>query len=118
MCETTADRNVVARDAIHELAGRIAAAFRPERIILFGSHAYGQPTPDSDVDLLIVMRHEGKSWDTAARIRGTVRPRFPVDLLVRTPEKLQQRLAMGDVFLREVVTRGTVLYEAGNRRVD
>jgi predicted nucleotidyltransferase len=96
------------------LAGRIAEAFRPERIILFGSYAYGRPTLDSDVDLLVVMPHEGKSWDAAARIRGTVRPRFPVDLVVRTPQKLRERLAMGDVLLREIVTRGTVLYEASD----
>jgi predicted nucleotidyltransferase len=108
---------VVAHNAIHELADRIAESFRPEKIILFGSYAYGRPTPDSDVDLLIVMPHEGQSWDAAARIRGTVRPRFPVDFLVRTPQKLRERLAMGDVFLREIVRRGRVLYEAGNRRV-
>lgn len=105
---------MVATSAIHELAGRIAEAFRPERIILFGSYAYGRPTLDSDVDLLVVMPHEGKSWDAAARIRGTVRPRFPVDLVVRTPQKLRERLAMGDVLLREIVTRGTVLYEASD----
>lgn len=108
---------MVALNAIHELADRIAETFQPEQIILFGSYAYGVPTPDSDVDLLIVLRHEGKSWDTAARIRGTVRPRFPVDLLVRTPQKLRERLATGDVFLREIVTRGTVLYEVSDRRV-
>jgi predicted nucleotidyltransferase len=108
---------VVALSAIHELAGRIAEAFEPERIILFGSYAYGRPTSDSDVDLLIVMRHEGKSWDAAARIHGTVRPRFPVDLLVRSPQKLRERLAMGDVLLREIVARGTVLYENRHRRV-
>ncbi len=108
---------MVALSAIHELADRIAAAFGPEQIVLFGSYAYGRPTPDSDVDLLIVMRHEGKSWDAAARIRGTVRPRFPVDLLVRTPQKLRERLDMGDVFLREIVTRGRVLYETSDRRV-
>jgi predicted nucleotidyltransferase len=108
---------VVTLDAIRELADRIAESFRPDQIVLFGSYAYGQPAPDSDVDLLIVMGHEGKSWDAAARIRGTVRPRFPVDLLVRTPQKLRERLVMGDVFLREIVTRGRVLYEASHRRV-
>ena len=108
---------MVAPSDIAELAQRIAEAFRPEQIVLFGSHAYGAPTSDSDVDLLIVMPHAGKSWDAAASIRGTVRPRFPVDLLVRTPQKLRERLAMGDVFLREIVSRGKVLYEAPDRRV-
>ncbi len=108
---------MVALNAVRELADQIALAFQPEQIILFGSHASGAPTPDSDVDLLIVLSHEGKSWDVAARIRGAVRPRFPVDLLVRSPDVLRQRLALGDVFLREIVTHGKVLYEAGHRRV-
>jgi predicted nucleotidyltransferase len=108
---------MVALSAIRDLADRIAKVFQPEQIVLFGSYAYGQPTPDSDVDLLTVMRHEGQSWNAASRIRGSVRPCSAVDLLGRTPQKLRERLAMGDVFPREIVTRGTVWYETSDRRV-
>ncbi len=97
---------------IREFADAIAREFRPEKIILFGSYAYGAPNDDSDVDLLVVMPHRGKSWTQAAEIMSRVRPHFPVDLLVRTPRKLKQRLAWNDFFLREVVEKGRVLYEA------
>lgn len=97
---------------IAALAKRIAGRFRPDRIILFGSHAYGRPTPDSDVDLLVVMKTSRRPAEQAAGIRRVVSFPFPVDLLVRTPRQIQQRLAMGDCFIREILTEGKVLYEA------
>ena len=97
---------------IQAFADRVAAEFHPDRIILFGSSAYGRPTPDSDVDLLVVMPHQGPPWRTATEIRGRVRPAFPLDLLVRSREELAQRIEMGDCFLREVAEKGRVLYEA------
>lgn len=105
---------MVALTYILDFASRIAQEFRPQRIILFGSHAYGTPTEDSDADLLVVMPHAGRTWEMAAEIRGRVRPGFPLDLIVRSPEELRERLAMGDPFLEEIVSRGKVLYEADN----
>jgi predicted nucleotidyltransferase len=98
--------------SIQAFASRIAERFRPDRIVLFGSHATGKANADSDVDLLVVMPHDGKPWRRATEIRGAVRPGFPVDLLVRSSEELEARIAMGDCFLREIVTTGQVLYEA------
>jgi predicted nucleotidyltransferase len=106
----------VPRAAIEALARDIAARFRPDRIILFGSYAYGKPTPDSDVDLLVVMPAKNETTQ-AARVRVAVDCDFPLDLLVRTPATLRWRLKEGDCFLREVVTRGIVLYEKADRRV-
>lgn len=97
---------------IQALADRIVRGFLPERIVLFGSYAFGTASPDSDVDLLVVLPYQGKSWAKAAEIRGRVRPRFPLDLLVRTPQQVLERLEMGDSFLRDVSDRGTVLDEA------
>jgi predicted nucleotidyltransferase len=105
---------MVALTRIVDFVSRVAQEFRPQRIILFGSHAYGTPTEDSDADLLVVMPHSGRTWEMAAEIRGRVRPGFPLDLIIRSPEELNQRLAMGDPFLEEIVTRGKVLYEAHN----
>lgn len=99
---------------IRQFAAQIAQEFQPERVILFGSYAYGTPTPDSDVDLLVVMPCEGKETRKAIEILHTIKPKIPVDLLVRTPEHLQQRLAWNDFFLQEVVERGQVLYEASH----
>ena len=102
-------------EAIRKVSDQIAKAFLPDRIILFGSYAYGVPTEDSDVDLLVILPHEGKGARKAAEILVKVSPPFPVDLLVRTPDQLQQRLAWNDFFMREIVEKGTVLYAASDR---
>lgn len=103
---------MVEMSEIDALARRIGERFQPDRVILFGSYAWGTPTPDSDVDLLIVLPFQGKNWQMATEIRKYVRASFPMDLLVRTPEQLRQRLSMGDTFLREITQRGKVLFEA------
>jgi uncharacterized protein len=110
-------KQVLRSDHIQELSQQIAAQFSPERIILFGSHAYGEPTADSDVDLLVVMPFEGQAFRKAAEILNQISPAFSVDLLVRTAEQLDERLELGDFFLREIVTRGKVLYESVDSRV-
>lgn len=102
----------ITQDRIRALARRIADAFRPERIILFGSFSRGTASPDSDVDLLVVMPCEGKPWRKAVEIRERVRPDFPLDLMVRTPNDLEERLSIGDDFVREIIGQGEVLYEA------
>ena len=109
---------MVSLSDIQTVASQIAQAVHPEKIFLFGSYAYGKPTPDSDVDLLVEMRTPLRAVEQAARIRRDVDFPFPVDLLVRTPEQIEERLAMGDGFIREITTRGTVLYEAVHKRVD
>ena len=100
---------------IESFARRVAERFHPRRIILFGSHARGAPTADSDVDLLVEMPYPGRPWQQATAIRLTAQPTFPLDLLVRAPEELAARIAMGDGFLREIVEGGRVLYEAPDR---
>jgi predicted nucleotidyltransferase len=106
---------MVAMDRIEELSRQIGREFGAERVILFGSYARGKVTDDSDVDILIIGPFEGRSVDKSVEIRLKLRPSFPVDLLVRTPEKVRQRLEMGDSFLREILEEGKVLYEADDR---
>lgn len=102
---------MVSRAAIQKYADAIAREFGPERIILFGSHANGQPTKHSDVDLLIVMRFRGHALDQAFLIRDRLEhPGFPLDLLVRSPRELVRREAMGDFFIREILDGGALLY--------
>ncbi len=103
---------MVALHEIEEVSRRIAQYFRPQRIVLFGSYARGMATPDSDVDLLVVLPFEGKAVVKSVEIRLRVRPCFPMDLLVRTPEKVRERLALGDPFIRNILETGKVLYEA------
>ncbi len=101
-------------ERLKDVTGRIVEAFAPQRIILFGSHAYGQPNSDSDVDLLVVMESNERPAARATRVSRLLRPRpFPMDIMVRTPQEIQKRLEMGDYFIREVLEQGKVLYERG-----
>jgi predicted nucleotidyltransferase len=95
---------------------QIAERFRPERIILFGSYAYGKPHKDSDVDILVVMPASDEC-NQAIRIRRMTDHPFPLDLIVRTPDDLQWRLSEGDWFMREIVSKGKVLYEQTDGRL-
>ncbi len=98
--------------SIQKYADAIAREFRPQKIILFGSHAYGQPTADSDVDLMVVMPKHRRSRRTAADIRVRLGyAGFPLDLLVWTPERLRDWSRAGDSFARDILDRGQVLYE-------
>ncbi len=109
---------MVAIKDIRASVERIVKEFRPERIVLFGSYAWGQPTPDSDVDLLVVLPFQGKSWKMASEIRKRIHPPFPLDLVVRTANQLNQRLMIGDDFFKEITQKGKVLYEDSNGRMD
>ena len=91
---------------------RLADALKPEKIILFGSYAYGVPTSDSDVDLLVIMKTEAKRTERYVAVSNVLYPReFPVDIIVKTPKELNEELRKGNFFLREIVSKGTVLYE-------
>ncbi len=97
---------------IQSLAKDIVANFQPEKIILFGSYAHGKPTPDSDVDMLVIMPFEGRSPKMATQIWLKTRPNFPIDLMVRRPEEIKNRIKMGDFFIQEIMEKGKVLYES------
>jgi predicted nucleotidyltransferase len=106
---------VVNRAQIRKFSRAVAQKFHPEKIVLFGSYAYGTPTEDSDVDLLVIMpRTRQRGERMSLRIRHAVPRTFPLDLLVRTPGEVAKRVRWGDSFLREVLEKGKVLYEAGD----
>lgn len=105
---------MVAMNQIEEFGRRIGREFGAEKVILFGSYARGVPSPDSDVDLLVIGPFTRRSADTSVEIQMKLRPAFPVDLLVRTSEKVRQRIAMGDTFMQEILTQGRILYEAAD----
>jgi predicted nucleotidyltransferase len=91
---------------------RIVHALQPEKIVLFGSYAYGAPSPDSDVDLLVIMDTSASRADRYLAVSRLLRPRpFPVDILVKTPSEIHKALAEGDFFVSEILRRGQVLYE-------
>ena len=103
---------MIDRREIEEFCGRLVREFQPERVVLFGSYAYGRPAEDSDVDLLVIMPFKGKRMRKAAEVLSRISPRIPVDLVVQSPEKVRERLAQGDFFLREIFEKGKVLYDA------
>jgi uncharacterized protein len=95
---------------IRRYARAIAEEFQPDKIILFGSYAYGTPNNDSDVDLLVVMPARDRHAQ-AVRILWRLAAPFPLDLLVRTPKEMAWRLEEGESFTTTIVTRGKILYE-------
>lgn len=106
----------VPRAAIRRYTQQIVESFGPDRIILFGSFAYGKPHADSDVDLLVIMA-ASNDIDQSILIRTALAAPFPLDLIVRSPRKLKQHLADGNWFLREIMDKGKVLYEKRNGKV-
>lgn len=108
---------MIDKSKILQWSQQIAQAFQPEQIILFGSYAYGKPTDSSDVDLLVIMPFNGQPFRQAIEILTQTNPGFAVDLLVRTPTQIQQRLDWNDFFIREILDKGTVLYAAPHTRV-
>ena len=102
---------MVAARQIRAFSRRLAEEYKPRRIVLFGSYARRKPRPDSDVDLLVVMPFNGSGVSKAAEIVRKLNPRFAVDLVIRTPDDVERRVAMNDFFLKEAAN-GKLLYEA------
>jgi predicted nucleotidyltransferase len=94
-----------------DITRRIVEKFQPYKVVLFGSYAYGTPDPDSDVDLLVVMDSDEPMAQRIRRVTEVAKVRFlPMDIIVRTPDEMAQRLVMGDFFLAEILDKGKVLY--------
>jgi uncharacterized protein len=99
---------------ITELSQQIVASFGPEKIVLFGSYAYGTPNNDSDVDLLVILPFQGKPFRKSLEILNKINPKFPVDLIIRNPDDANKRYVEGDPLIREALNKGKVLYEQRN----
>jgi predicted nucleotidyltransferase len=91
---------------------KIVREFKPEKIILFGSYAQGNPTHDSDVDLLVIMETNLPRTERFIEISELLYPRkFPVDIIVKTPSEVKDALESGDFFIREILEKGKTIYE-------
>jgi len=102
---------MISLDRIRDVSEHIVRQFAPDRIILFGSYAYGTPDEGSDVDLLVVLPFEGKAYRKSAEIASAVHAGFPLDVLARRPDDVERRYRAADPLIREAVNRGQVLYE-------
>lgn len=104
---------MVSKKDIQATCDDIVREFAPLQVILFGSHAYGTPTEDSDVDLLVVMDiPESETTRQAGEIWQRIPRRFNMDLLVGSPKEIAYRVSHNDWFLREITEKGEVLYES------
>lgn len=102
---------------LSEIVERLKRDYKPLRITLFGSYAYGNPTEDSDIDLLILKDTKNRSVDRFVQVKRIIynpNCKIPVSPLVYTPEELKERLRIGDDFLKEIIQKGVVLYEKGS----
>ena len=101
---------MVTMNDIQAVGQRIARDFQPERVILFGSHARGTATPDSDVDLLVIGPFEGTAFRQSLKILNQLDLRLPIDLIAYRPEDVQRRYVEGDPLIREALDHGKLLY--------
>lgn len=102
------------KEIILNIVDKIKRDYQPEKIILYGSYAYGNPDRDSDIDLFIVKETDQRPIDRRVTIRRIVDIRDPAcppfSPIVITPQELKNRLKIGDRFVEEILTRGEVLY--------
>lgn len=104
--------SVSVKETLPKAIQRIVEELEPEKIVLFGSYAHGNPTPDSDVDLLVIMETSNPPHERFLAVSRLLRPRpFPVDILVKTPDEISRALEIGDFFICEILEQGQVLYE-------
>lgn len=104
---------ILSEKKIEEIKDKIVKAISPEKIILFGSYANGIPSEESDVDLLVIMDTELRYPKQATQIRlyldETVGVNFPMDIIVRSPEFIEERFKKGDFFIKTILEKGIKL---------
>ncbi len=102
----------ISRKVIREIAKRIAEKFEVDKIILFGSYAYGKPKRTSDVDMLVVMNYQMRPLKQSFEILRSLYPLyFGIDLIVKSEDDIQRRVPQGDAFLKDAYYKGKILYE-------
>jgi len=103
------------REIIQDILEKLLTGYAPQKVILFGSYAHGNPQPDSDIDLLIIKETSERfidRWVTVRRLLSDPKRTVPLETLVLTPQEVSKRLAIGDQFLAEIIEKGEVLYAA------
>ena len=101
------------QNTIEGIVAKLVAGYEPQKVVLFGSHARGDPRPDSDIDLLVIKDTEERMIDRCVQVRRIVSDpnRFiGLELLVLTPEEVSRRIAVGDQFIGQIIEKGKVLY--------
>lgn len=103
---------VVTQEKLKEVTDKIVRKFNPEKVILFGSYAWGTPTKDSDVDLFIVKESDKSRRESQIEMRSFLfGSSFPYDVLVYDPKEAEKRIQIGDFFIKDIFDKGKILYE-------
>jgi predicted nucleotidyltransferase len=102
---------MILQTQITEFVNGLVQTFRPARVILFGSYSNGTQTDNSDVDLLVELPNAKGGLRDVSQIVRKLKPAFPVDLIVHTPQQVRTRIGQGDFFLRNIVAKGKIVYE-------
>jgi len=103
---------IIQGNLLEEITRRLVAELAPEQIILFGSHAWGTPDEDSDIDLLVIVPHsDDKPAQRAAcayrSLRGLA---APAEILVKTRAEVERFRFVHASLESEILERGKVLY--------
>jgi predicted nucleotidyltransferase len=97
---------------IKKITKQIVKKYKPEKIYLFGSFAWGKPTRDSDLDLFIIKNTQEKKLERIYKVYKFLwDKKVPLDVLVYTPKEITKRLALGDFFIEDIIKNGKLLYE-------
>lgn len=102
----------VTQRVINEVVRRIVQAVDPDKIILFGSRAYGRPSRYSDLDILVIMPSDKPRWKRSIPIYSALRGLiFPIDVIVYTPDEVEEWSEVPQAFITTAIRKGKVLYE-------
>jgi len=97
---------------IAEVVNKIKVQFQPQKIILFGSYAWGEPDEDSDLDLFLIMESQLRRDERSRVVQKIFSDRtFPLDIIVYTPKELENSLKRGNPFIKEILSKGALLHE-------
>ena len=103
------------RALLEGMLAKLVREYAPEKVILFGSYAHGNPRPDSDIDLLIIKDTPERYIDRCFAVRRILSDSTrttPLETIVLTPDEVSRRLEIGDQFVADIVENGEVLYES------
>lgn len=101
----------ISRQQIKKITSKIVDDLRPEKVILFGSYAWGKPNQDSDVDLFIIKKNKKDFLKEQQKTRRIINGELPVDILIHTPQEVKKRINLGDFFYINIMKKGVRLYE-------
>lgn len=102
---------MIKQEEIKAVVKTIAENYKPDKIYLFGSFAWGKPTYDSDVDLFIIKEASERRFDRQLKVRMMLSGKVPVDILVYNKKEIEERIGWGDLFIQKILTQGKLVYD-------